>query len=241
MDKLLNLLFPPICLFCDRSYDELICKDCLNKCRYIFSRKCIICDKPTISGTTHHKCRSKIAPISSFSIFSYEGVVRKCIKESKYSQKQFMALKELTRAGLDSATRAGLTYDERLLVVPIPISKSKMKTRGFNQAEIISKIVCGRFGLRSGTRVMRRYAHTKPQHSKSRDIRFENTKGVFGVAPGTNVRNAKILLVDDIITSGATMREASKTLYAAGADEIHCFSLSKMEKWSETGYNDPND
>lgn len=230
MENLINKLFPPKCVFCKAYEGKNICTKCKQECKQIHSTKCIVCDKATFLGTTHLKCISSETPISSYSIFEYHGYVRDIIKNAKYSTHQFMALNELTTYGITSAINLGyiLPKNEKIITVPIPLNKERAKKRGFNQAEIICKIITKRLNVKMHTKVLQRTINTKRQHTSTRQARFKNVKNAFYTK--YNLENANIILVDDIRTTGATLLEAAKTLYRANANQVHCITLSKMPK-----------
>lgn len=230
MENLINKIFPPKCVFC-KTYDgKNICTRCRQECKQINSTKCIVCDKPTFLGTTHINCITNETPISSYSIFEYNGYVRDTIKNAKYSAHQFMALKELTTYGITSAMNLGyhLPKAKNLIALPIPLNKRRIKKRGFNQAEIICKIIAKQLNIKMYTKILQRTINTKRQHTSTRQARFKNVKDAFYTK--YNLKNANIILVDDIRTSGATLLEATKTLYKANANSVHCITLSKMPK-----------
>jgi ComF family protein len=243
MDNLLNTLFMPICLFCNKTHGTIFCKKCLEECKEIYSTNCLVCDKPSPLGTTHQQCITATTPTSSLSIFEYDGYVRKCIIKSKYSTKQFMALKNLTYYGLKKATVKGLKIPKDFVVVPIPISKHRQKTRGFNQALTIAQQVAKHYKLQLAPNLLTRPKQTKVQYSHNRAKRFKNVTGAFAINPAiyatkrNTLTKAKILLIDDIVTSGATLLEASKTLHLANVHQVHCLTLSKMEKRHKSPYN----
>ena len=227
MEKLINALFPAKCLFCSKT-DSLFCKECLEKCWIIDKDFCIVCDRFSFSGRTHIKCMSQTTPASVFSCFSYFGIARKCLKESKFGAKQFHALKILVKEGIKHALACGKTYKD-FVVVPIPVSKERVRSRGFNQAEIVSKMLCKAYNLKHENSILLRQESTAYQFTKNRRERFDNLRGAF-VAVGDSLESKNILLVDDLTTTGATLLEASKVLYLAGAKEVHCFTLCKREK-----------
>ena len=121
----------------------------------------------------------------------------------------------------------GLSF-EGFTVVPIPVSKQKERLRGFNQADIISKIFAKRFNIPVDTSILTRIKDKHAQHSLSRTERFENIKNSFEVGKqGDGVLGKKFVLVDDICTTGATFLESSRVLFDAGALDVKCFALSK--------------
>jgi len=224
MDNIFNKLFPPRCLFCG-SVGSVFCENCLSGCRLVKYQKCLVCDKPSLDGKTHQTCLRLGIPTQLISIYEYYGKVRDCIKKSKYYSRQFMALKILSREAL------GLSYEwsgsfDGFICVPIPLSKEKYLNRGFNQALLIAHTLAKGHKLTVDESILIRDRGTKAQHAINREERFKNVSGCFSATEG-NVGGKKILLVDDICTTGATFLEAAKTLYKVGAVEVKCFALSK--------------
>jgi len=225
MDNLINKLFPAKCIFCNKIGD-IFCENCISSCDLLKKQYCIVCDRPSIKGFTHKKCIKKHTPLRLYCVFEYKDKVRECIRRSKYYYKEFMALKRLAFEG------ANLAYEDDFdpkghVIISIPASSERMKNRGFNQVEIICRYLKGRFGLPAYKDVLFRVKHTKAQHKIGRKERFKNIKGSFLVKNAEKIKGKKILLVDDICTTGATFLEASQVLYQAGVSDVACFALSK--------------
>jgi ComF family protein len=254
MENLMDIIFTPKCAFCGR-LGKNICTDCLLLCNRQKHQKCIVCDKISSYGYTHEYCAyiekrireeprryqprrtsHKILPTSIhpptqlLSCYEYAGLVRKGITKAKYGRKKFVILKTLSQRGiLDIVSQyhdiASLSTNS--ILVPIPSSRSNMKVRGFNQAEVVAKEFCKVLGLPLKTNLLKRKLDTKRQHSKTREDRIKNVSNAFAVSANL-ARNKEILLVDDICTTGATLLAASTTLYAAGVKEVRCLVLSKV-------------
>lgn len=230
MEKLFNLIFPPKCVICNKNFGEVICKKCSLKIleKYeIFSSKCMICDQNSFFGTTHTHCSSSFTPASTLNIYKYKGHIRKIIKDSKYHSKEFITLKYLTRLGIKKSINNGHQIPKHTVVIPIPLSKGREKERGFNQAEIIAKEIAKIFRLKVHTNVLKRLKETQTQHQKNRIARFENLQDAFIIKNKNRIKNRKILLIDDICTTGATLLETSKTLLTFNAAEVRCLTLAK--------------
>ncbi len=248
MEKLINTIFPPKCVFCG-AVGDVFCENCISNCSILLNQRCLLCDKPSEDGKTHDYCAKKFSngniadkslkdvagddnlriedrkyPSQLISIFSYEKNVRECIRKSKYSSRLFMCLKRLSFEGVNIAYEWGYSFND-FIVVSIPVSKQKEKIRGFNQADIISKVFARRFGVPIDNSILSRIKDKSAQHDLSRKERFENIKGSF--VSNEKVKDKKVVLIDDICTSGATFLEASKVLYENGATDVRCFSLSK--------------
>lgn len=229
MENIIDLIFPPICVVCKQKIGKTLCKRCADETYMLHSTKCIICDKESLLGQTHTKCSTQYTPAAVYSIFKYSGHVRQIIKNAKYNQKTFAPLRKLTQYGLQESINNGFHISGRPTLIPIPLNKAKLKDRGFNQAEIIAKVVAKNLRLNLDTRALRRVRKTKVQYSNSRKERFENVSGAFQVRNNADVQNKSIILIDDICTSGATLIEATKTLLQANAHTVDCITLAKAE------------
>jgi len=223
MEKIINALFPPKCEFCG-SVGDVFCENCISNCLLLLNQHCIVCDKPSIDGMTHKYCYKAGIPIQLLSVFVYGGNVRQCVRKSKYSSRLFMCLKRLSFEGINLAYEWNYNLKD-FIIVSIPVSKEREKLRGFNQVDVISKSFSKKFKLEIDNALLKRIRDTKSQHSSSRKQRFKNVSNSF--LSDLGVKGKKILLIDDISTTGATFLEASKILYQNGALEVRCFSLSK--------------
>ncbi len=227
MDNLLNKIFIPKCLFCNTK-GSIFCDNCISNCTLLKNQFCLVCDKPSINGFTHEKCKTTTTSSQFISVYEYKETVRECIKSSKYHKKEFMALKKLSNEGIIFLKETGVVF-EGFTVLPIPISNHRAKERGFNQTELISEIFAKRFNLKVDKNLLKRAKDTHTQHDFGRKDRFKNLEGAFVVEimRQAKVKDQKFVLIDDISTTGATFLEAAKTLKECGAKEVRCFSLSK--------------
>lgn len=252
MEKIINTIFPPRCVFCG-ALGDVFCENCMSNCSLMQEQRCLVCDKPSKNGETHlyHFASTNIVGIAEkfenlrlndiavseklinplpsqfISPFVYENNVRECIRKSKYSSRLFSCLKRLSFEGVNIVYEWDIDF-KGFVVLPIPVSKKKEKLRGFNQADIISKIFAKRFDIAVDNSIIFRIKDKQAQHGLSRAERFENVKNSFEVSrSGEEVIGKKFVLVDDICTTGATFLEASRVLFEAGAVGVKCFSLSK--------------
>ena len=221
MEKAINVFLPPKCISCNK-IGKSICYACLMSCDTHQQSICVVCQKPSIKGKTHKLCENKYLPQQFCSIFLYKDVVRKCIRNAKYSSKAFYPLKKLTDEALRIFSQRGYTLNN-YVVVPVPLNKKREKSRGFNQAEIISKNISSKLKLPLETKVLKRKKATESQYLMSKAGRKENMKNAF---LAKNCVNKKILLVDDICTTGSTLINCSKALLKSGAEQVFCFTLA---------------
>jgi competence protein ComFC len=132
--------------------------------------------------------------------------------------------KHLTTTAFDvlSDRINGSEYDS---IIPIPMLKRDLRKRSFNQTESIARVISEKLNIALQTNILSKVKRTRLQANLGRDERWSNVKGAFAIGDETDLSNAHCLLVDDIVTTGATCLEAAKALYKAGADKITIFSL----------------
>ena len=153
--------------------------------------------------------------------------MKQLIKKVKYEQAHEVLDEMFLVYGkniIDQFIKIRLT-EQSFLISPLPLSKERLRQRGFNQAEKIAKKLSKWTGGNVGNFIERRI-NTKPQASlKSRKDRYQNVRGSF--TPISILRGKVCVLVDDVVTSGATAREAVKALKIGGAGNVYVFSLAK--------------
>ncbi len=164
----------------------------------------------------------------------YAGTLRAAILQLKFRRRERLGQK-LGRLlasvwSSDEATRAG----EQPLLVPVPLHSSRERERGFNQAELLARGLCrklnetcGRRVARVETRCLRRTRATLPQTGLSLQARRENVRGVFAVALPEPIRNREVVLVDDVMTTGATLSACAGALKRAGALRVLALTLAR--------------
>ena len=115
----------------------------------------------------------------------------------------------------------------KCVIVPLPLSKKRKRERGFNQMELITNELQKLGDISIDTHILVRIKHTKPQTSLSNKAeRVRNVKGVFDVQNQSNIKNTHLILIDDVFTTGSTLKEASRTLKEAGAYKVSRITLA---------------
>ena len=190
--NILAVLFPQKCLGCKKE-NEILCSDCLLK----INRP----DTPYLNG---------IHIASNYQ----DAVLKKALWMLKYQGVKQLAkpLAELVRERIWKKLET-----ENWLVVPVPLSKNKLRHRGYNQAEMIAGELSG--DVRAD--ILFKKFHTKSQvEVKNKEERLANIVGSFEIKNPETIKGKKIILIDDVFTTGATMREAKKVLKEAGAKKV---------------------
>lgn len=221
----LDLIYPPCCLVCGKAGDDYLCADCLEKIDTIGPRHCSKCGMPD-DGMICLDCREiEYAFDSACSAGTFDGVLQTAIHKFKYRNHIVMAdpLGDLLYRCFADAHLAGKVD----VVIPVPIHKSRMVERGFNQSIELAKRFCKRTSLPLDTSILIKHRNTPHQVNLRQEIRLTNVRDAFTVVNAENVCGKRILLIDDVFTTGSTLHEAAKALKTAGASQVHAYTLAR--------------
>jgi competence protein ComFC len=188
---------------------------------------CLVCGKITLNGLTHEKCKTILTPDQLYCSYIYENIVRDCIRSSKFKRKEFALLSSLLGKSLATSSRWFMSL-QNYTMIPVPISKERYKERGFNQTDLIAQYLAKCFkNIKVDPQLLRRKNNTKAQYENDRQSRFKNVEDAFVLSQPEKVEGKNYLIVDDIVSSGATFLEISKTFKSAGAGNVKCYALSR--------------
>ncbi len=227
---LLDIFFPRFCLNCEKE-GLYICSNCtifLSESFFI----CPVCEKSSYLGERHKWCKKKEQLDGLVNLWDYEGIVKKGIHLTKYNS-TICPLEELTDNFFlrlqENKERLSLFFsflgDKSTIITFVPTySKRKMK-RGFDQGEEIANILSKKTGKET-KKLLYREKQTKSQTELNRKERKENVKDSFNFNNEEDVPS-RVVIVDDVWTSGATMRECAKVLKKSGVKNIWGFTLAK--------------
>lgn len=222
---LLDLIFPALCAGCgDEGFH--LCPACQLGLR-THAPACPICKKRNFSGILCVSCRPPGGLRRFLAPYSYrDPIVRELIHTYKYG-----GVRELASSFADDITAFLSSYGIRprraMLLVPVPLARSRQRERGFNQSLLLARELSGRLGLAVAP-ALKRIRATQPQiDMDSHDRRRANVAGAFRAADAEAVRNKSVILVDDVSTSGATLTEASRALREAGAKSVWGIAIAK--------------
>lgn len=161
----------------------------------------------------------------AFSPCVYEGVIKELIHEFKYKSKDYLG-QTLSRLMIEFIKEYNLPIDWIDLIVPIPLHKTRLREREFNQAQILSNHIAVEFKKSVSSDSLRRCRYTRTQTDLETGERLANVKDCFSIANTEEVRGKNILLVDDVLTSAATSSEAALALKTAGAGVVFVLTLA---------------
>jgi ComF family protein len=232
-DALADLFFPRICAFCGSKHMPLncfICPGCYDSIRLVTSPACILCGSP-IPGVhpaefrTCGRCLVDPPPFDRVRFgVHYEGKLRDALVKFKYGGS--LDAGRVLSAILVDAFQLHFQASEFDLILPVPIHPRRIRKRGFNQAVILAKQLSAVSGIPLYRNILRKVKDTPPQVGLGRKERSWNLKGSFGVSGPGVVKGRRVLLLDDVSTTGATIRETAKTVRKAGALRVSAFVLA---------------
>lgn len=217
----LDLIFPPHCVACGRS-GAAWCSGCEAKVAYLEGPSCRLCGAPLVSS--RRACASCLAdpqPLIVRSAARYAPPLTSAILAVKYRP-----LKDLAAGMADRLAqlyqREGWQADT---VAPVPLSQERLKRRGFNQAELISRAVAAALGGEHRPELLKRTRRTPSQVGLSPAERAENVRLAFQASE--QVRGRRVLLIDDLYTTGATLRACAKAALDVGALQVYGLTVAR--------------
>ena len=218
---LLDLIFPRTCAGCgqERGY---LCDECESAIRRLEPPQCSVCSAPNRSSLCAW-CKSANQPFNGITApYRWTGVVQELVYSLKYRNVRGSAprLAELMSAHL---AEKSITAD---MVAPVPLHPSRERERGYNQSELLAQGISKSTGIPIANGVLARTRNTPPQVSMSTpEERRKNVVGAFECVG--DVAGKRVLLVDDVVTTGATVAECSAQLRNAGAVSVWVLSLGR--------------
>lgn len=225
--NLFDILFPKYCVNCKKLGDYL-CTDCFSKLSFVTKNICLPCGKPSYDGLTHPRCRGKMKIEGSFTGVVFNKVSRKLIYQFKYrpylSELGSFLSELLYESLIQNEEFMRHIANGKWLMVPIPLSSIRHKRRGYNQSEVLAKNLAKKFDLEV-LNCLERIKETRSQVGLGKKERRENIKGAFAlnskfIIHNSELKNANIFLVDDVLTTGSTISEAAVVLKRSGANKV---------------------
>ncbi len=172
-------------------------------------------------------CRQKDKTIAvRRSCGRYEGVLREIILLCKYEGLKILA-QDLGRLASDYLKKEASLWSGVEVVVPVPLHPRRERDRGFNQSAEIAKVIGKELGWEVAKRGLIKIKDNLPQASLEAEARLENVKGVYKLSQGDKIKGKVVLLIDDVLTTGATVEECSKILRKGGAKEVRALTIAQ--------------
>ncbi|HOP55720.1 MAG TPA: ComF family protein [bacterium] len=217
-----ELIFPSRCLVCKRISREIICSECLSRVSPVPIPVCKICGSPVEKSNICFRCRQNLPYFSRARSYAlYDGVIKTAIIRFKFEKKKRIG-EFLGNLLGEFALNLNWKMD---VIVPIPLSDRRLKERGFNQSEILALEVGKILKLPVSSGLVR-IKETVPSISLSPAERIKNINKAF-LLSDRDLKGKRVLLVDDVYTTGATVNEAGKTLLERGIKEVRVLTLAR--------------
>lgn len=218
MDRLL----PRDCLLCAAATRHApVCAGCADDLPRM-PRACPVCAMPSALGETCGACLRKPPAFDrTIAAFPYEFPIDRLVQGLKFGHR--LPIAGFLADALADAVEAAAPAVE--LIVPMPLGPSRLRERGFNQSVELARRVAARRGMPCAPDGARRIRDTRPQTELSPAERRRNVRGAF--AAGAAVIGRRVAIVDDVMTTGASLAELARTLKAAGALQVECWTVAR--------------
>ncbi|MGH7827766.1 MAG: double zinc ribbon domain-containing protein [Candidatus Binatia bacterium] len=240
LEWLVDWLYPPRCRACGGRIHgpdfEYFCSSCRPQIQIISHPLCTVCGRPFFdAGGEDHLCGGCLSRPSRFVAARAwacyprdqlaEHPLRRVVQKFKYGRKVSLGkpLGRLMAAGCEEF----LTGCEVDLILPVPLHPKRLRWRGFNQSVLLAREVSRAYGIPLNRYALCREKETAPQTELSEDDRKRNVRGAFSVASKEAINGRRILLIDDVYTSGATVNECCRALKRAGAKAVYVVTLAR--------------
>ncbi|MCG8431277.1 MAG: ComF family protein [Candidatus Omnitrophica bacterium] len=236
VNSTLDLIYPRKCPACKRAragtyVHEAVCSSCWDSIIRNEPPFCLSCGRhlsakrATKQLCTH--CRQNTAVYEgAFAPCVYTGVIQELIHEFKYRGKDYL-ITALGALMVDFIHAFSLPVDMFEAVIPIPLHPVKLREREFNQAERLGSVIAQTFNLQLLKKALIRARDTPPQADLTdRQRRIQNVRGAFSVAQPDRIRGRNILMIDDVLTTSATVSEAARALKQRGAGAVFVLTLA---------------
>ncbi len=228
---LADFVIPPVCLACrvPLGSRDALCAPCWRQVNFI---RHPLCDRlglplPYDTGGRMLSAAGAASPPvygRARAVAHFDGVVRRLVHEFKYADRQD-ARRLFGRWLVDCAAEL---IDDADIIVPVPLSRRRLLARRYNQAALLANELSHLTGLPVNPLVLERLRHTSPQVGLTHNQRRRNVAGAFAMADvhGAAVRGRNVLLVDDVITTGATVEASARALQQAGAARVDVVAIA---------------
>jgi len=226
IQRALDLLFPPQCAACQRG-GSILCPSCLAAIQPLPGPCCQHCHTRLSAEGICNQCQYRPLSMSGLrAVSAYHGPLRACIHALKYGGNRRLA--EPLGALL---ARAYLAYGLRAdIIIPVPLHNERERERGYNQSYLLAQVCAAQLGLPLNSTVVSRIRPTQAQVHLTVRERQQNVAGAFRCTPASAteaLHGRRILLIDDVCTTGATLEACAAPLFAAGAASIWGLVLAR--------------
>lgn len=218
LERTISVIAPHRCISCSKE-SNVLCDSCRFELFAEGPELCFLCNKPTVDSRVCAACRRSTEISHVWMAATYEGSVKQLIRAYKFERVR-AAYQPLAQAIGDQ-----LPYLENVTVTYVPTASDRVRKRGYDHARLLA---CEVARLRSWEcRSLLQRRHNARQVGSTKQERIRQAEGAFELKSGAKLDNSRILLIDDVTTSGATLVAAAKILSSAGADRVDAAVAAK--------------
>ena len=230
MSILLDLLFPKKCVGCKR-VGSYFCPNCIKEIKQN-DLVCPKCERLSLSGVVHAICKRKFGLDGLWSLGTYDPPLKIAIQKLKYKWVSLLA-QDLINILVEYWARYNPFLLDQIkkdlgqnwLIVPVPLHKKRQNWRGFNQSAELAKLLAKKTGLKYSDCLLRT-RNTKQQVGLPASERRQNIKGAFALTHNSSPITHNIILIDDVWTTGSTLKECCYILKKGGAKEVWALTMA---------------
>ncbi len=205
------MIYPQVCGICGKGKFTYLCKRCENRL-----------NKIAIFGKDEYQDKYFE---NHYYIFKYDDIIRSIIIDYKFNEKAYIYRSIAEFINKNKKVYSKLYFYD--IIMPVPISKKRKKVRGYNQSLLIAKEMAKIYDLKLKKNIIIKTKNNMAQSNLNKKDREANVVNAYKIIETKEITNKKILLIDDIFTTGATVNECSKTLKNAGAKKIDILTIAK--------------
>ena len=241
--QLIDIIYPPRCATCGKFLSDerpcsggrarYFCQACYAGFREINSPLCPICSTPFFYGVDEdHVCedclRKRPFYDATLAPYLYEGTLMEAIHQFKYGAKAFLA--DALGPLLAQFAQMHVRGSKDILCIPVPLHPKRLRERGFNQSLLLARHLADGLDTELDFLSLRRVKYTLPQTGLGREERRKNVRNAFRLEHPKAVKGKRVLLVDDVATTGNTLNACAGVLKRSGARKVLCLVLARA--WS---------
>jgi ComF family protein len=227
-----SLLYPGRCRACGSALgagEKFFCRACLADVKRVGQPQCSICGRPFPDGSGRdHPCRECMEKRPPFDMarapLVYKGTVKEAVHLYKY--RPVRSLKGYLGDFIEEGAKKW--FPDATVAAAVPLHKRRLRHRGFNQSLFLAGRASEVLGIKLSVDGLVRIRHTRPQVDLSPKDREENVRGAFLVRSPGEFSGERVLLVDDVYTTGATVKECAKVLRKAGAEAVYVLTVARV-------------
>ena len=237
----LDALFPPRCGSCGQFSGPIFCEKCAPQLRAIVEPCCACCGQPfdvlARGAEVCARCRQHPPAFErARAAWVFEGPPREAIHRFKYNRRFSLAPRLARAVAASPAARAMIGDWQPQLLVPVALHASRARARGFNQSALLARELGAIFDL-PALELLQRTRRTPPQVGLDLESRRQNVRRAFAVeeqlASKAHLSGARVLLIDDVFTTGATLDECARALRKSGASAVGALTIARQQRPDE--------